>query len=194
MSPSALTLALFAAVLAAPPPLAAQDFSAGSAAASWNLNGEELAKFEARVVDVLCELSGDCPDDCGGGARQIGLVRTADDVLILPQKNVQPVFSGAVADLLPYCGQTVEVDGLMVGEPEVTATKFYQVQTVRPMGAAEPVKTDRFTAAWAEAHPDADAIEGPWFRNDPSINAQIEAEGYLGLGKDADAAFIADWF
>ena len=38
----------------------AQDFSEGSEADSWRLLGEELARFEATVVDVLCEITGDC--------------------------------------------------------------------------------------------------------------------------------------
>ena len=166
---------LLALALALPAAAQAQDFSAGSAAKSWGLLGEEMARFEAQVVDVLCELGGDCPEDCGGGARQLGLLRSADGVLVMPMKNGQPVFSGAVADLLPYCGETVEVDGLLVGEPEA-----------RP--------ANRFTEAWATANPEAAAEGGEWFRADPDVRARIEAEGYLGLGPEVDAAFIAEWF
>ncbi len=112
--------ALLAAALAAGPAFG-QDFSAGSRAASWGLLGERPARFEAEVVDVLCRLTGDCAADCGGGARQLGLLRSADGVLVLAMKNSDPVFSGAVADLAPFCGQTIEVDGLLVGEPAATA-------------------------------------------------------------------------
>lgn len=184
--------AVLAMALAAP--AAAQDFSEGSAAKSWGLLGEEMARFEATVVDVLCELGGDCPADCGGGARQLGLLRSADGVLVMPMKNGQPVFSGAVADLLPYCGETVEVDGLLVGEPEATPAKFFQVQTIRRPGEAEARPANRFTEAWAEANPEAAAQGGEWFRVDPDVRARIEAEGYLGLGPETDAAFIAEWF
>ena len=52
--------AVIAAALAALP-AAAQDFSAGSQASSWDLLGEQPARFEAEVVDVLCQLAGDCP-------------------------------------------------------------------------------------------------------------------------------------
>ena len=171
----------------------AQDFSEGSEADSWGLLGEELARFEATVVDVLCEITGDCAEACGGGARQVGLLRSSDGILVLPMKNGQPVFSGAVADLAPYSGETVEVDGLLVGEPEASDAKFYMVQTIRRLDEDEASKADRFTKAWEEAHPDA-AGEGPWFRRDPDIAAQIEAEGYLGLGQEVDEAFIAEWF
>ncbi|MEL7126991.1 MAG: hypothetical protein AAGK30_12190, partial [Pseudomonadota bacterium] len=52
-------------------PLAAQDFSEGSEARSWNLYAEVPAKFEAKVVDLVCEFTGDCPADCGAGKRQL---------------------------------------------------------------------------------------------------------------------------
>ncbi|QPH54588.1 hypothetical protein [Pontivivens ytuae] len=173
----------------------AQDFAEGSEANSWGLIGEEKAFFEARVVDLACELTGDCPEDCGAGARQLGLVRAADDQLVMVLKNGQPVFSGAVVDLLPFCGMDVEVDGLLVNEEDWTgiATKFYQVQRIRELPDGEWTRANRFTTAWEEEFPDA-AGEGPWFRRDPRINALIERDGYLGLGQEADAAFIEDWF
>ena len=192
MSPRRALPALAALALALP--AAAQDFSEGSQANSWGLLGEENARFEAHVVDILCELAGDCPENCGDGGRQLGLVRTADDVLVLPMKNAQPLFTGAVEDLLPYCGQTVTVDGLLVGEPEATDARFYQVQTILPEGAAEPVPANRFTEVWAEENPEAAQAGGEWFRNDPAVRERIEAEGHLGLGPEADAAFIAEWF
>ena len=100
-------------------PLAAQDFSENSEASSWNLAFETPARFEAEVVDVLCHLTGDCPEDCGGGARQLGLLRSADGVLVFPNKNGQPLFTGAARELAPFCGQTVEVDGLMIEDDYV---------------------------------------------------------------------------
>ena len=44
------------------------------AAESWGLPDEQTTRFDATVVDLLCELTGDCPADCGGGARQLRLV------------------------------------------------------------------------------------------------------------------------
>lgn len=172
----------------------AQDFSQGSEAKPWNLIGEVPARFEAKVVDLLCELTGDCPADCGGGARQLGLLRSADDVLVMPMKNGEPVFSGAVDDLVPYCGQVVELDGLLVGEAEVTQAPFYMIQRIRGAGEDAFVEAKRFTEAWAARNPEAAEREGPWFRNDPTVAAQIAEEGYLGLGPETDAAFFAEWF
>ena len=186
---SILALALTAGLAA---PVAAQNFAANSQAKPWGLTGEQKARFEARVVDVLCELSGDCPDNCGDGARQLGLVRSADDALLIANKNTQPIFSGAVVDLLPYCGAAVEVDGLLVGEME--PKRLFQVQLIRRAGEEKFAKTNLFSKAWNEKNPELAKVKGPWFRKDPQINALIERDGYLGLGLETDAAFIEEEF
>lgn len=182
--------ALAAAVLAQP--LAAQEgpFSAGSEAEEWSLVGEEKARFPARVVDILCELTGDCPAGCGAGARQLGLVREADAALVVVSKNGQPLFNGAVDDLLPYCGEAVEVDGLLIGDDPANPAKIYQIQRIRRAGEAEWSKADRWTQAWAGRNPEAAALPGPWFRKDPRVQALIARDGHLGLGLETDAAFI----
>ncbi|MEM9013185.1 MAG: hypothetical protein AAGE18_18350 [Pseudomonadota bacterium] len=188
--------ALIAAALHVAGPATAQEggpFSANSEARSWGLVGEESARFTAQVVDILCELTGDCPADCGAGNRQLGLIREVDNVLIPVNKNTQPAFNGAVTDLLPYCNEMVEVDGLMVGDDEVDPSRFYQVQLIRRLDEEEFSPTNRWTRVWAEENPDA-AGEGPWFRREPRIQALIARDGYLGLGLEVDEAFIADWF
>ncbi|MEM6623319.1 MAG: hypothetical protein AAF674_13895 [Pseudomonadota bacterium] len=174
-------------------PVAAEgEFADGSIAKGWEgLLGREPARFEARVVDVICELTGDCPADCGAGGRQMGLVRTADGVLVLAGKNLQSSFNGASWDLYPYCGQTVTVDGLMVGDPDLTATKYYQVHWIEAAGA-EAMKANGFTRAWKERNPELADSKGPWFRNDPAVNAAIEKDGWLGLGAEADATYIEE--
>lgn len=186
MTRLAMVLCLIAA------PVAAQDFSAGSTAKEWGLYAEKPALFEARVVDLLCEFSGDCPADCGAGKRQLGLLRTADDVLVLPLKNSQAAFSGAAVDLAPYCGQTVEVDGLLLDDPDLGARNVYMVQKIR-IGDGEWAKANQFTKVWAKQHPEAKG-KGPWFRRDPRVKDEIAREGYLGLGLEVDEAFIKDWF
>jgi len=174
-------------------PTVAADFSEGSTARAWNLEGEQKAFFAAQVVDPLCTLAGSCVDNCGDGKRQLALLRTADDVLIFPLKNSQAAFSGATSELLPFCGKAVEVDGLLIENPDVGAKNVYMVQKIRNAGDAEWTKANRWTKEWAKAHPDAKG-KGPWFRRDPRVNAEIAKEGYLGLGLDADEAFIKEWF
>ncbi|MEX0279783.1 MAG: hypothetical protein AB3N13_01195 [Arenibacterium sp.] len=173
-------------------PVIAEDFSEGSEARSWNLYAEVPARFEAKVVDLLCELSGDCPADCGAGKRQMGLIRTVDNVMVLPLKNSQPAFSGAASDLAPFCNQIVTVDGLLLEDPDLLAKNLYQVQTITT-AEGETVKANQFTKNWAKENPGAEG-KGPWFRRDPRIKADIAENGYLGLGLEADAVFIADWF
>ena len=180
------------ALLITPALAHAQDFSANSKAKPWDLEGEQPALFEARVVDLLCELTGDCPTDCGAGKRQMGLVRTADNVLVLAIKNSQAAFSGAAADMALYCNQTVEVDGLLIDNPDLGARNVFMVQKVRT-AEGDWVKANKFTKLWAKEYPDAKG-KGSWFRRDPRIKAMIAEKGYLGLGLDVDDAFIKDWF
>jgi hypothetical protein len=182
----ALTLSLTAL------PALAQDFSSNSEAKEWGLYGEQKARFEAEVVDLLCTFSGDCPDDCGAGRRQLGLLRTADDTLILPLKNAQPLFTGAATELAPYCGKLVEVDGLIVENPDTGSQNIYLIQMIREAGG-EWVTTDKWTETWKAANPDATGDQ-PWFRQDPRVNAAIAENGYLGLGLETDKEFIDYYF
>jgi len=117
---------------------------ATSNAKPWNLSGEQKARFSAKVVDILCEVSGKCADQCGAGSYQLGLL-TTDGKIIPVNKNGQSSFNGAIVDLLPYCGKTVEVDGLLVGE-DVPA-QLYQVQLIKTEGA-DWAKADLHTKEW----------------------------------------------
>lgn len=181
------------ALLALPAQAQETDFSAGSEAAPWNLYAESPALFSAKVVDLTCEITGDCPADCGAGRRQLALLRTADQALVYPMKNAQPVFSGAAAELAPYCGQMVEVDGLMITDPDIGAQNVYLVQRIRAEGAADWVKATQWTKDWAAKNPEA-AGEGPWFRRDPRVNALIAENGYFGLGAETDAQLVKELF
>ena len=129
-------------------PATAQDFSEGSEAREWGLYAEQKALFTATVTDPLCVLAGDCADNCGAGNRQVVLVREADDVMIFPLKNAQSAFNGAVADLAPFCGQTVDVDGLLIEDPEIGAMSVYMVQRIRPEGG-DWQRANTWTDDWA---------------------------------------------
>lgn len=174
-------------------PVAAQDFSEGSEAKPWNLYAEQPARFEAKVVDILCELTGDCPADCGAGERQLGLLRSVDGVLVYPNKNAQPAFTGAAVELLPYCGREVEVDGLLIEDHDLGATNIYLVQKIRAEGESEWTAANRWTKEWAEDHPEAEG-KGPWFRRDPRVKAEIAAHGYTGIGVEEEQSFLKELF
>lgn len=181
-----LLISVCASLLAVP--AMAQDFSEGSNARSWNLYAEIPQTFEAKVVDITCEITGDCAENCGDGARQLGLVRAADGVLIFPNKNAQTGFQGAGTDLLPFCGQDVKVDGLMLVDEDIGLNNVYQLQTIQAVGSDEVVKANKWSKAWAKRHPEAKG-KGPWFRRDPRVNAIIADTGFLGLGMSHEEAY-----
>ena len=192
-----MAVALLAAPLAATPALAEGAFPAGRPAHRWGLLGGEPAASQGKRSAPRCSLTADCPADCGAGKRQMGILRVADGRFLLVNKNGQPAFTGATVDLVPYCGQTVEVDGLLVGDRDVTPGlgdgKLFQVQTVRILGEEAAKKANIWTRDWAERNPDVGG-KGPWFRRDPKIMEQIEAHGRFGLGAEADRKYIEENF
>jgi hypothetical protein len=158
------------------------------AAEEWGLPEEETARFEAKVVDMLCELSGDCPADCGGGRRQLGLLTDAGR-LILPLKNVVP-FAGAADELIEFCGKRVVADGLFSTNRGYTV---FALQFVRQAADGKWRRANRFLPKWAKRN--GVAADGPtakqWFRNDPRVKARIAEQGKLGLGPAADKKFFS---
>jgi hypothetical protein len=117
---------------------------AAHAAESWGLPGEEKARFEAKVVDILCELTGDCPADCGAGKRQLGLLRD-DGSLVLPLKN-QVIFAGVAAELIDFCAQRVVADGLMVTN---RGHSVFALQFVKAAPDGKWRRANRFLPKWA---------------------------------------------
>ena len=117
------------------------------AADSWGIEHEEKVRFQGTVVDILCELTGDCPADCGAGTRQLGVLRD-DDSLMLATKNFDP-FAGATHDLIGFCGQRVEVDGLLIKDPLAT---LLAVQFVRAAPDGKWSRAVKFTKDWGAAH------------------------------------------
>lgn len=151
--------------------------SRAHAANSWNLPGEEATRFDAKVVDVMCVLTGDCPADCGGGKRVMGLLRESGE-LVLAIKNAGP-FTGTARDLVPFCGQTVTADGLFTINYGV---KTFALQFVKPKDGEWRGAND-FVKAWAAERgltPKDDKAK-QWFRNDEQVNTLIEQQGKLGL-------------
>ena len=151
---------------------------AALAADEWDLPNEQTARFEAKVVDVLCELSGDCPEKCGAGERQLGLLRE-DGTLVLAMKNAG-AFTGAVNDLIGFCGKRVIADGLLA---EARGTRIFALQYVRLAPDGDWDCANKFVRDWGEAQGKkvADCGFSKWFREDPTIGALIEAQGKLGL-------------
>lgn len=157
------------------------------AAESWGLINEEKARFEAKVVDVLCELSGNCPDNCGGGARQLGLL--TDEGRLVPALKNQVPFAGAAEELVDFCGQRVTADGLFSSN---RGHRVFALQFVRAAPDGKWRRANRFLARWAARNGvDPKSKEAKqWFRNDPRVTERIAADGRLGLGPAADREYL----
>jgi len=147
---------------------------AAPAAEEWGIDGEKKARFEAKVVDVLCVITGDCPKDCGAGRRQLGLL-TDDGRLYPAVKNFEP-FAGAQVELQPFCGKRVLADGLIIESPKA---RLFALQFVRPLPDGKWRRANRFGKAWSKANGGRDASE--WYRHDPLVKKIIEKDGKLGI-------------
>ena len=157
------------------------------AAQSWGLPEEEIVRFEAKVVDILCELTGDCPAECGGGKRQLGLLDD-EGKLHLPIKNAT-AFSGTTVELIGFCGKRVVADGLF------TTNRGYRIFALQFVKEAPDGKwrgANRFLKKWTADNglPEDSPKAKQWFRNDPRVKALIERDGKLGLGPAADEAYF----
>ncbi len=159
------------------------------AAEEWGLPDEEVVRFEAKVVDIACELTGDCPANCGGGARQLGLI-DATGKLILPLKNATP-FSGASVELIGFCGKRVIADGLFTTN---NGYKVFAIQFVREAPKGKWRRANRFLSKWAKRNglPANGKKTRRWFDNDPRVKQLIQEQGVFGLGKEADRKYFSN--
>lgn len=160
-----IVLATVIALIAAAPAVQAAD--------SWGIPHEQEVRFEATVVDILCELTGDCPANCGDGERQLGLLR--DDGTLIPAVKNYDLFAGAVRDLLPFCGRRIVADGLLIDDPEM---RLMMLQFKREAPDGEWRRANWFTRDWGERH---EGDPEQWFRHDPTVREVIEAQGVLGI-------------
>ena len=142
------------------------------AADSWGIEGERAAIVKGKVVDLLCEISGRCAPDCGGGAHQLGLIDA--DGKLLPAAKSNTLFAGAVVDLLPFCGKTVEADALVIESPRM---RLLFVQKLKGPGDKEFKAAEAFGDKWTKKHGKADE----WFRKDPDVKTVIAADGVFGI-------------
>ncbi len=147
---------------------------AAKAAEEWGIEGEKKARFEAKVVDVLCELTGDCPKNCGDGKRQLGLLKD-DGKLILPVKNVD-IFAGATNDLIGFCGKKIIADGLMIKNPKMP---LFALQFRRLAPDGKWGRANQFGKDWSKAN--GNKAAGQWFKNDKTIKKIIKDQGVFGI-------------
>lgn len=168
---SALAAALFVMACVAISPQA-------QAGKGWGVAGEEVVEWQVTVVDLACELTGDCPPECGAGARQLGLI-TADGTL-WPVAKGRVSFANAIDDLLPFCGQQVWVDGLAISNPNM---HLFMVQNYRAAPEDEWQRANGFSAAWRAR---TGLAPKGWYKKDPLIVETIAIDGVTGTGPDED--------
>ena len=151
------------------------------AAEGWGFPGEQVERFEAKVVDILCELTGDCPAECGGGARQLGLL-TKEGEIVLPAKNTV-IFAGVAGELAEFCGQQITADGLFTTN---RGHRIFALQFLRPAPDGQWRRANRWLGQWARENGvavDSDEAEA-WYVNDPEVKRLIAEQGKLGLGPE----------
>lgn len=158
----ALTLSMLVALA----PLVAQ------AAEKWGMPHEKELALHGKVVDLLCELAKNCPPDCGGGKRQLGVL-TSDGVL-RPAAKGNVDFAGPIVDLAPWCGKTIFTDGLLLENP---AAHLYFVQAIREKEGDPWIPANAFQTTFDARHGKTDE----WYRKDPEAKRIIDADGVLGV-------------
>ena len=160
-------IAVMAAVLVLGPGVA-------RAADEWGIENEKVMRFEAKVVDILCELTGDCPANCGDGKRQLGLLMD-NGVLVLAAKNFDP-FAGTVTDLIDFCGKGIVADGLAVNNPQMP---IFALQFKRLGSDGKWSRANWFSKEWGKTHAGVNASR--WFRHDGTVKQLIDDQGVFGI-------------
>ena len=95
------------------------------------------------------------------------------------RKSFMNRFAGAVNDLLPFCGQRIVADGLMINDPLMP---LFALQFKKPVDG-DWKRANFFLRDWAERHgvaPDSDTANA-WYRHDPRVKEVIEADGVFGI-------------
>jgi len=157
---------------------------------SWPVTNAEKSQFSGEVVDVLCELGGNCANECGQGTRQLA-IKTQDKSLgqnsgvVLVAKNLNN-YSGAADELWQLCGQQVELNGLFT---EHRGVRFFQVQNIREAGG-QWQKATKYLDAWVERSGKSPQQAKNWQEHDERVSGVLERDGRLGLGTKADQDYF----
>jgi len=144
-----------------------------TAADEWGIEYEKTFRETAKVVDIMCEVTGNCVENCGGGKRQLGLL-FKDGKLVPAVKNFES-FTGAAVELLPHCGKEVVADGLIIENPEMTMAV---IQFVRSAPDGKWARGNRWGMAWSKANGGQDP--GDWYNKDPVVKRFITEQGVYG--------------
>ncbi len=151
-------------------------FAAGSAsgAEGWGIDNEKKTRVDAKVVDLLCEVTGDCADNCGNGKRQLGLL--LDDGRLVPVVKNQDIFAGAVEDLAPFCGKRITADGLMISNPKMP---MFALQFKREAPDGKWSRANWYIKNWSKANPGKPGKD--WYKHDAKVLELIAKDGVYGI-------------
>ena len=144
--------------------------SLAQTADEWGIEGEKVVRYDAKVVDILYELSGDCPANCGGDKRQLGLLK--DDGTLWPVVKNNDLFAGAVDDLIEYCGKKITADGLEIHNAKM---KIFQLQFKRLAPDGKWNRANWFTRNWSKRNGGEDGVG--WIWEDKTVQALIAKDG-----------------
>ena len=148
--------------------------STAHAAEGWGIDGEKKARFDAKVVDIACELTGNCPANCGDGKRQLGLLKD-DGSLLLAMKNFD-IFAGATDDLIGFCGKRITADGLLI---KTSHMPVFALQFKRLAPDGKWSRATAFSKNWSKANGGKPGNQ--WFRHDAAIKSEIGTNGVFGI-------------
>lgn len=148
------------------------------AAEGWGIAHEKVTRAEAKVVDIACEVTGNCVPDCGDGKRQLGLL--FDNGKLVPVVKNNDPFAGAVADLISFCGKRIVADGLLISNPKMP---MFQLQFKRAAPKGKPKgpwsRANWFSKEWAKQNPGKAGNQ--WFRHDKRVKDALAKGGVLGI-------------
>jgi len=147
---------------------------AAQAAEEWGIDHEEKARVEVKVVDLLCEISGKCADNCGNGKHQLGLL--FDDGRLVPVVKNFDIFAGATNDLIKYCNKRIIADGLMIKNPKMP---LFALQFSKLAEGGKWSRANQFGKDWSKAN--GGKKPGQWFRTDARIAKIIKKDGVFGI-------------
>ena len=148
--------------------------STSFAASSWGIDNEKITRVDAKVVDLLCEVTGNCVPKCGNGKRQFGLL--FDDGKLVPVvKNIEP-FAGASNDLVQFCNKRITADGLMINSKTMP---LFALQFKRLAPDGKWSRANQFGKDWSKANGGKKTDQ--WFRNDPKVKSLIKSQGIFGI-------------
>ena len=144
------------------------------AAQEWGIDNEEKARVDAKVVDILCEVTGDCAENCGNGKRQLGLL--LDDGRLVPVVKNFDIFAGGTDDLIEFCGKKITADGLMIKNPKMP---MFAIQFKRLAPDGKWSRANRWGKEWSKRN--GGQKSNQWFKSDPLVLQTLKDDGVYGV-------------